>query len=93
VGSESNLEKKRKKEVKQGGGLYLKQNGHPGVPDRLVLMPVEDEEHRKIVERYVWFEELKSATGVLSALQIRIIGWLERRGYKVEVKRVPKRSD
>jgi hypothetical protein len=84
VGSESRLEKKRRLEVEKEGGLYLKQVGHPGVPDRLLLMPVP-EEHRELVSRYVRFEELKSETGRVSAIQERVIGWLRKRGYQVDI--------
>lgn len=78
------MERRRRLEVEAGGGLYLKQTGHPGVPDRLVLMPIP-EEHRALVSRYVWFEELKAPKGVVSKIQERVIGWLRRRGYRAEI--------
>ncbi len=84
VGRESNLEKKRKAQVEEQGGLYFKQKGLPGVPDRLVLMPVPPE-HQELVSRYVRFEELKSSVGKLSPIQERVIGWLRKRGYVVDV--------
>lgn len=66
--------------------MYLKQTGHPGIPDRLVLMPVP-EEHRELVSSYVRFEELKAAGGKLSAIQERVIGWLRKMGYRVDVEK------
>lgn len=83
-GSERALEQKRRAEVDAEGGWYLKQTGHPGVPDRLVLMPVPEED-RELVSRYVRFEELKSPAGRLSAIQERVIGWLRSMGYRVDV--------
>lgn len=84
VGQEAKLEKKRKAEVEAMGGLYLKQTGHAGVPDRLVLLPVPPE-HQEVVAKYVRFEELKAQGGQLSAVQSRVIGWLQKRGYRVDV--------
>lgn len=81
---ESRLEARRRAEVEAEGGLYLKQAGMAGVPDRLVLMPVPDE-HRELVSRYVRFEELKASGGRLSGIQERVIGWLRKRGYRVDV--------
>ena len=86
VGSEAKLEQKRRAEVEKAGGWYLKQTGHPGIPDRLILMPVP-EEHQELVSRYVRFEELKASTGRLSAVQNRVIGWLLKMGYRVDVKK------
>lgn len=84
MGHESKLEKRRKDQVESEGGLYLKQTGHAGIPDRLILMPIP-EEHRELVARYVRFEELKAPSGRLSAIQQRVIGWLEKMGYRVDV--------
>ncbi len=78
------MEKRRKEQVESEGGLYLKQTGHAGIPDRLILMPVP-EEHRELVSKYVRFEELKSSSGQLSAVQQRVVGWLKQRGYRVDV--------
>lgn len=84
MGNESKLEQKRRQQVEDAGGWYLKQNGHPGIPDRLILMPVPDA-HRELVSRYVRFEEVKASAGRLSAVQERVIGWLIAMGYRVDV--------
>ncbi|MCH9838055.1 VRR-NUC domain-containing protein [bacterium] len=84
MGQEAKLEKRRKLEVEAAGGMYLKQNGHAGIPDRLVLLPVPSE-HQELVARYVKFEELKADDGKLSAIQCRVIKWLQERGYQVDV--------
>jgi hypothetical protein len=84
VGQEAKLEKRRKLEVEAAGGMYLKQTGHAGIPDRLVLLPVPPE-HQELVAKYVRFEELKAETGKLSAIQCRVIKWLQERGYRVDV--------
>ena len=84
MGQEAKLERKRKAQIEAEGGMYLKQNGHAGIPDRLVLMPVPPE-HQELVGRYVRFEELKAANGRMAAVQQRVIGWLEKMGYRVDV--------
>jgi hypothetical protein len=82
---EKAFERKRKLAVESEGGAYLKQTCHAGIPDRLVLMPIP-EEHRELVSRYVWFEEVKSSTGKVSPVQQRVIQWLRDMGYKADVK-------
>ncbi len=84
MGQEAKLESKRKNQVESEGGMYLKQNGHAGIPDRLILMPVPPE-HQELVAKYVRFEELKAQKGELSAVQCRVITWLQKLGYRVDV--------
>lgn len=69
----------------QGGTAYkFVSPGASGVPDRLVLLPV-DPEHREIVARYVRFVELKKEGETPRTNQLLQHAHLRKLGYSVEV--------
>lgn len=73
---EKYVEKFLKDEIKKLGGLCYKfvSPGNSGVPDRIVVLPDK-----------LFFVELKTDTGRLSALQKRQIKKLRSMGQKVRV--------
>lgn len=74
---ESDIEAKLVRGVKALGGIAYKfiSPGHPGVPDRLVVLP-----GGKVI-----FVELKTEIGRLSKVQLYECGQLEARGCEVAV--------
>lgn len=72
--------------AKQGGGKAFKwvSPGNPGVPDRIVLLPVAPE-HRAIVARYLRFVECKAPGKKPTALQAKVHDQLRVLGYDVRV--------
>jgi hypothetical protein len=85
---ENRIEKNRKKYYeKKLKGLYPKfvNPGEKAWPDRLVLLPIDDEEHRVIIAKYFWFEELKAPGKKPRADQTRNHKALRKLGYKVIV--------
>lgn len=83
---ESTVERNFRKGVEARGGAAYKfvSPGHRGVPDRLVLLPV-DPQHVEIVARYVWFAELKAPGKKTTVQQKREHNRLRKLGFKVEV--------
>jgi hypothetical protein len=71
--------------AKHGRAYKFTSPGRRAVPDRLVLMPIENEEHRAIVAKYVRFVELKAAGGVPTKPQIREHEKLFRLGHVVVI--------
>lgn len=87
--TEKTVEKSLCDLVKRLGGIAYKfvSPGRRGVPDRLCLLPIKDEGHRKIVAQYVKFVECKAPDG-----QVRPEQWIEMdnlsiRGYTVKILR------
>jgi len=72
---ESNIEARLRTSVHEAGGWAIKLLGFPGLPDRLVLMPMGR----------VWFVEVKTAGGRLSKAQIFVHAKLEKLGFPVTV--------
>jgi len=74
---EKEIERRLGELIRARGGLYFKfaSPNSPGVPDRLVIIP-----GGRII-----FVELKALSGVLSAVQERIIGVMRRQGAQVRV--------
>lgn len=74
---EKDIERKFFNLAKARGGVTFKFicPNNPGVPDRIVITP----------SREVWFVELKTEEGRLSALQDWQIQGLEKRGMNVRV--------
>ena len=83
------IERRFEKDVKKRGGLALKlrAHGNEGIMDRIVIMPIRSPAHRKIVEKYVTFNEIKrpAPLGVLSDPQKKKQKLLRRLGYKVNL--------
>ena len=97
MGPEARLESRIAKAVQKLEGLYLKQTGVPGIPDRLVIIPTyhvripqtmggtETVPYEvEIVPRY-FFLELKAARGRLSELQKAAIERLRDLGCDARV--------
>ena len=84
---EREVEKDRGKHVKSRGGKYIKLNpiGNAGIMDRLEVYPIPDEEHRKIVAKYIQFTELKKPGEKLKTHQQRRKKRYEEMGYRVNV--------
>lgn len=59
---ESTLEKRTRLATERQGGVSLKLSpeGNTGVPDRLLLLPIINPEHRAIVAQYVSLVEHKA---------------------------------
>jgi len=72
---EKEIESKMRELVRKRGGLFYKfvSPGNRGVPDRIVVTP----------QGVVWFVELKTTTGRLSALQKHHRAELEKRNANV----------
>lgn len=82
---ETNTEKRLDREAKKRGGRAYKWTGRKGVPDRILLLPIEDERHRAIVAKYLRFVETKSHTGEVDPIQDYVHGVLRKMGFTVEV--------
>jgi len=76
--TEKQIEKKLIAEIRKRGGLCMKfvSPGNAGVPDRIVIH-----------NGRVWFVEVKTATGVLSAMQHGQIARIRATGAEVRVLR------
>lgn len=83
---ESVIEKAVKKSYKKSGvdSFKFTSPGRPGVPDRLNLARVP-EKHRAIVEKYIWFTELKKPGETPEPHQKRCIAHLRDLGFRVDV--------
>ena len=98
MGPEAKLEKKVREAVQAAGGVFLKQTGTPGIPDRLVILPEYEidcsgqsmgksealTDRLRIRPRFV-FVEMKAKNGRLSAIQKLRIEQLEGIGCDVRV--------
>lgn len=75
--TEKELERKLGHRIKQLGGLYYKfvSPGNAGVPDRIVIFP----------DGRLVFVELKTESGILSAMQTHQIKRLREHGQEVVV--------
>jgi len=75
--SEKEIERRMCEMVRKRGGLSYKflSPGHPGVPDRIVILP----------DATVWFVELKTTIGILSNIQKWQVSQLEKQGANVRV--------
>lgn len=70
----------------RGGRAYkFVSPGQRFVPDRIMMMPIEDPEHREIVARYLRFVELKGSRGRVHPGQLREHARMRELGYTVDV--------
>jgi len=83
---EKGIEKNLREKVKAAGGLAPKftSPGLPGVPDRLIFLPVPPE-HQTIVAKYFKMVECKAPDGVVAAHQSRLHEKFRKLGYEVIV--------
>jgi hypothetical protein len=83
---ESDVERRYKKKILDVGGVAYKfiSPGRRGVPDRLVMLPIP-EEHRELINKYIWFTELKAPGKKPGAHQLNEIRALRKLGMRVDV--------
>lgn len=84
---ESTIEAELVDKVAAAGGRAYKfaSPGRRAVPDRLILMPIADEEHQRIVAKYVRFVEVKAPGERPTKPQAREHEKLRRLGHWVAV--------
>ena len=75
--SESQLEEKLCKKIKELGGMALKfiSPGRAGVPDRIILMPC----------RKIYFVEMKSLRGEINPIQEYVVEKFKNLGFEVKI--------
>ena len=84
---ERDVEAHLRDKVKEADGIAYKftSPSRRSVTDRLVLMPIDSEEHREIVGRYVRFVELKAPGKKPTDAQLREHARLRALGFNVMV--------
>ena len=84
---EKDIEAHLRDKVKDADGIAFKFTSprKRAVPDRLVLMPIDSEEHRQIVARYVRFVEVKNTGKKATEAQLREHARLRALGFNVMV--------
>lgn len=84
---EKPVEQKLVQRIEAAGGWAVKLQGTAGLPDRLILLPVPQED-REVVSRYVRFVETKAPSKTtLRPMQEEVLGRLREMGYVAEVDR------
>lgn len=84
---ESDVERPYVEKIEDKGALAYKFRaiGRKGAPDRLILCPIENERHRKIVNKYVHFIEFKAPGKKPGHHQKVFHEELRSRGYDVQI--------
>lgn len=83
---ETKIELRLKAKAKEAGGQAHKwvSPGFTGLPDRIVLLPIE-QEHREIVNKYVKLTETKAPNKKPNPRQLFVHAGLREMGYEVHV--------
>lgn len=83
---ESDVENKYCRLIRNSGGIAYKftSPGRRGVPDRLIILPIP-EEHQELINKYVWFVELKAPGKKPKKHQLNEIRALQKLGMRVDV--------
>lgn len=85
--TEADVEATLVRRVKAAGGVAEKftSPSKRSVPDRLVMLPIDNPEHRAIVAQYIWFVECKRPGAKPTPKQAEDHVKRRAMGYRVDV--------
>lgn len=84
---ESDVENSHIENIRQLSALIYKFRaiGKKGAPDRLILYPIQNKKHEKIINKYIQFIEFKAPGRKPNHHQKIFHEELRSRGYKVQI--------